>query len=577
MLPARRLGFAALLSTLVLTAPAPAEDSPLAQVPAQAPIVFHFRGYGRIKERIVTLAKNAAPDLAPLAEGQVDRAMGKVLEGRDLKALPPDGSIFFAFLEVPQQGEKEPMAAVIARVTSYNAFRDGVLKEDERKTLKKEDGFEVVTSENGNQVYFLDRKEYAVITPRKEVVERLSKKSDQTLASKLDKDDARRLMEPDVGVYVDVAAINKVYGPVIQQFRQQMEGFIDQMGPLFGKGNEGLIEIAKVFYGAMFQVQEDSQTVLLSLDFQPQGLAVHVQARVGADSKTGRTLKTFHRDDFKSLARMPTHQLIYAGMDVDGKAWQQFMPWMYGVMGGKDSSEDMKAALKELADVKPQSSVMASNIPIGGLAVWQYADPARAADAQLKLLQSFGSGSSFSMMQFKDKPEIKANERTYRDFKLNFAKFTWDLDKMAERIPGGGERALESMKKMMGEAISTWFGTDGKRYVQVTAKDWAQAKHILDAYLDGKNTIGAAPAYAEVRKHLPAQSTLLVLIDLPRYVGSIMSMFRGQDTEAPAPSGKPTYLGLAVTLRPELGSLEIWVPASAVGEVRKALPGGGGQ
>ena len=41
--------------------------------------------------------------------------------------------------------------------------------------------------------------------------------------------------------------------------------------------------------------------------------------------------------------------------------------------------------------------------------------------------------------------------------------------------------------------------------------------------------------------------------------------------DAKAPAGKPAYLGIAVVLRPGHGGFELFVPAAAVGPVRKVV------
>ncbi len=593
MLPARRLAFAALLSALVLAAQAPAEDSPLAQVPDHAPVVIHVRGYGRVKDRIVTMAKNAAPDMAAMIQLGVEAGIAKALNGRELKGLAPDGSIFLVLLELPEPGKDqdlhEPMAAVIARITNYADFRDGILHEDERKTLKKEDGYEVATTENDKQVYFVDRKDYVIVSPRKDVAQRLSKKQGQGLAATIHPNEARRLLEPDVAVYVDMAAINKTYGPAIQQGRQQIEKLLEEGNPFFNKGNESYAEMFKLVFGGFFQAVEDGQSATLSLDFRPQGLALHARARFRADTATGKTLKTFQTSDLKEIGTLPEGSMIYSAVKVDPAMMKGMKSMLYGVMTkGLDAEAQKKVrqAFKELTDAGPRTDMGAINLPTQGIQVWDYEDPAKAVEAERKLFETLKAGGSFQFTVLKGKPELKADERTYRDFKLSHLKLEWDLDKMVEGIPGGGQAAIDSMKKLMGEGLNVWFGTNGKTYVQVSGKDWKQAKHYLDAYLDGKATLGQEQAFRDSRKHLPAQTTMLVLMDMPVYVRmvagyamAILGRGTGEDaTKAPA-KGTPSYLGVAITLRPEVGSFDLWLPGSSVAEIRKAFESfrGGGQ
>jgi hypothetical protein len=260
-------------------------------------------------------------------------------------------------------------------------------------------------------------------------------------------------------------------------------------------------------------------------------------------------------------------------MEIDAAVLKSLQPWMYGVTARKGAdAEALNTALAELAAARPRNNVSTTDMPIRGLQVWHYEDPASAATAQLKLLQTLDAGSTFQFTALKEKPQIKAGAWTHRDFKLHHVKFVWDLEKLGARIPGGGAGAAEAMKKVLGEDLNVWFGTDGKTYVQVAAKDRKEAQRMLDAYLDGKDSLGTQQAFLDTRKHLPARTTMIVLIDLPRYAQFFMNIMKaqaGQEAGQPAEKTKPSYLGLAITLRSEVGSFDLWVPGSAIGEIGK--------
>jgi hypothetical protein len=140
-------------------------------------------------------------------------------------------------------------------------------------------------------------------------------------------------------------------------------------------------------------------------------------------------------------------------------------------------------------------------------------------------------------------------------------------------------KMVEGMKKLMGEGSKVWFGTDGKKgFVSINADDWESAQQLLDNYLDKKGTVGEEKAYAEARKHLPVEATLISLVDVPAYaaimtdyaqnlLGGILPIPAGALT--PAVKGKTSFLGFSVTLQPERGSVDFWLPASAVSELYK--------
>ncbi len=219
---------------------------------------------------------------------------------------------------------------------------------------------------------------------------------------------------------------------------------------------------------------------------------------------------------------------------------------------------------------------MSFNYPTGGLQVWQYRDPAKAAAAQLKLFQDFQNGESFQSVPLKEKPVVKPDAQTYRGFKLGSVRLVWDFDKFAEKFPQGKEM-IEVTKRFMGESLNSWFGTDGKVYVSVTAKDWPAAQQLLGAYLDRKDTLGKRQTYQEARQNLPAETTLLSLLDIPQFVQAMAGAFgpimqaQGLPVQIPelkAPKGRSLF-GFALTLRPEVISFDLWVPVTTVSEVKK--------
>jgi hypothetical protein len=552
-------------------------ESALAQVPAEAPIVIHLHGLERTKDRLVTMIQNALPDLAPMVKAKLDEAMKEGLEGRQIKGLPKDGSIFVVFPEMPKPGEDVPHVAVIAAVSDYKAFRDGVLTEDERKSLKSDKaGYDQATID-GQDVFFVDRKGYVVVTPQKDVATQLTKKQ-AGLDSKLNKDLAAKLMAADVAVYVDMGAVNKEFGDQIKAFKPLLEFGLQQAG---GQLDKNTLEMTKAMFNGFFQLLEDSRGFLLGAEFRPEGLAIHNQVLIANDTKIDALLKKAHRAAYPDLAKLPADQMGYFAMYFGPELYEAFQPFITGIFADGDAKEAkaVKDALNQIQQAGMEAVIGEFNLPPQGLSISQVKDPAKAVAGNLHLLQQFKEGGTYGSAVLKGKPEVKPNAETVRGFKLNYVHITYDFDKMAEKLPGGGKEATDAMKAMMGDGIKMWFGTDGKSYVQITAPSWDAAKRLFEEYLDGKNAIGKQKPFEESVKQLPTQATLMGLVDVPQYVAAMSKymgpLLKGQGLPVEIPpltatKGK-TYAGMALTLRPEQGSVDIWVPGTTVSEVRKMV------
>src|SRR5205823_6892560 len=131
-------------------------------------------------------------------------ALKEGLEDKKLAGLEKDGPIFVAFLELPGPDTQVPAMAVIARVSKYAEFRDGLLSEDERKSLKPNaDGGER-TEIKGQEMFFLDRSGWAIVTPHKDTAALLTK-NNPGLDTKLSKEITTRFLDADVSLYATLA------------------------------------------------------------------------------------------------------------------------------------------------------------------------------------------------------------------------------------------------------------------------------------------------------------------------------------------------------------------------------------
>jgi hypothetical protein len=401
----------------------------LAAVPAQAPIVVHVRGIERTKERLTAFLNAAVPDFGPVAADQLDALVKSGLEGRKLDGLVKDGPVFVAVLELPPPGGgSEPPVVLIARVSGYAAFRDGLLTEDERKNLKKENGYDQAEL-NGRETYFVDRDGYVAMTTSKDAAALLAKKP-AGLDGKVSADLAKQLLDSDLSVYVNLTAVNKEYGDQIKAARQGLETILDSVPA--GGASKASMEYAKVMYGGMFQAIEDGKAFLASADFRPEGLRVHFQFQVGPTTKTNTFLHDQKPGGLDAIGTLPAGLTTYSGTQMTGDLLKAMAPLMLGAIGGEgDAQKQTEAAIAKLIEAGGAGSYSGANLPPAGVQVQTFADPAKGVAAMLSLFRAMGDGGTFQNAYLKGKPDIKENAQDHKGFKLHAAHFFWDLDKFA--------------------------------------------------------------------------------------------------------------------------------------------------
>jgi hypothetical protein len=100
-------------------------------------------------------------------------------------------------------------------------------------------------------------------------------------------------------------------------------------------------------------------------------------------------------------------------------------------------------------------------------------------------------------------------------------------------------------------------------------------------YLDGKEPLANVAAFKRVREQLPPEANLILVAEIESAITGLVTSMKGAADVIPGfphlgplkklEAGKPTYLGLAVTLKGEIATVTGYVPASSIDAARKML------
>ncbi len=436
---------AAAVFALAVAAPpartAPANDSPLAQVPADAPVVIHLNGLESIRDHVVAFLKNAVPDQAPLVEKQSENFLKNGFQGRKLKGLAKDGPIFVVLTEMPKPGDNPPKMAIIAAVTDYAEFRDNVLSEDEKKGLKKGDGFESTASDMGGDIFFVDRKDYVVVTPNKDLAKALAKPPAKGLDGKMSKAQAKKFLSSDMGVYVNMVDVNKEYADQIKAAHEAVEEQLKKAEQLNEKSTKLALSMAKQFIGPLFQAVEDGRSTLLTLEVRPDGVALHTDAEFLKDSKTAGLLKGSKLAAFKGLSKLPAGQFAYVGISISPALTKLVGPLMQGLAADPESkgAKALADAFEQWVKAGPTEQVVSTTIPPTGISILKCAEPKQAVKAAVRMLEAQGEEGGLQSAFLKGKPEVKPDAEKYKDIEFTYVHMEFDFDKLFPTTAGGKE------------------------------------------------------------------------------------------------------------------------------------------
>jgi len=428
------------------------------------------------------------------------------------------------------------------------------------------------------------RKNYVVLASDKETAKLFAKGGEKGLDTSMSKETAKAFLGQDVAAYVNLKEINKQFGAQIRGFKT----IIDLA--LQGGGAMGIdkkqAEMLKQMFEGFLQLMNDGVAAVIGLEFRPEGANLRFAAQFGSDTETNAFLKKFKPATLAELGSLPVGQLIYTASNFD-PSMSKTLSALLKESQADDENEDVKkaieAAMKELTENGRVIELAAGNLPANSLEVAEYKDGAKAVASQLKLFKALAKTSSFGSVPLKDKPVVKENAETVGDYKLHSVKLSFDLDKAVENLPEGVKDATrKTLERMTGDNTTIWFGSSGKKVVQITAKDWPAGKAMLDEYLQGKGPIDKDESFQATRKQLPAEATIVMIADTPRFLHFMLDMIKEQAGAIPGfpgggipdlkvPKGKPAYFGLALTMKDEYVNFDLFVPVTAVQQVRKML------
>jgi hypothetical protein len=563
-----------------------AQDKSLELVPAKAPLVIQMNGFDKARNKLGKFLGSALPDLAPKLVKQLDDAIKEAADGRELKAITKEGRIYLVFTELNDLIEN-PRIAVLVPVTSFMEFKDTFFKPDERKNIKKEgDGVESVKMEGKETtLYLAERKEYVFIGTEKEIAKTFVKANDGGLDKVLSRDTKDAFLKQDLAVYADMKEINKQFGAQIKEFKGIIEMGIEGAGGMIDKKQS---EQIKQMFTGLIQLIDDAVAAVIGIEFRDEGVNLKLLAQFGPETETNGLLKKLKPAALTELGTLPSGQLAYTVTNFEpslSKTISMLLKESAAHDEDANAQKSIEDALKELSENGRTIELSAGDIMNqGALEIAHYKDAAKAVSSRLKMFKAMTKTASFGSVPLKGKPEIKEEAEAAGAFKFHLVKLTFDFDKAVENLPEMIRDATRtSMLKMMGERANTWFGSDGKKVISVSAKNWNDARTVIDAYLKGDKPIAKDESFQATRKNLPPEATLIFVADTARLVEMIFEAIREMTAGIPgafpggnfpaikAPMAKPAYFGFALVLKAEYGSVDLYVPTVAVAQVRKMI------
>jgi hypothetical protein len=560
-------GFVSLTLALALGQAPSAEAAWMKALPADLDIAIHLRGLGTVKSDLASMIKGMSPTAEQSLVPQLDQGLQAIRKQISEQVLPPDSPIV-ALVRLPKPGEdpgpKGPPFLTVAAIKDYPALQKSGFGLQNIKSKKESGGYDTNTGMDnaGNEqtVYSYKGNGFAAVSNDEDLIKAVAKPSGgKTLDSKLSGEVAARFFGGDIGLYVDLATIQERYGEQIDALRQNIPGVAQGLGQQ-GGGDPAALQAQM---DALFQGLKNAKALAFNFDFASDGLKLSGVATVKDDSGVAKA----RTGTGEMLTRMPDDASFYvytnASVDTIEKLARSNFQTMMGA-GAKDSP-DLKKGFDLQREAGVQDTAMAMSMGQGTRQVLLVAatDPKKFVEG-ITTLSKAQKPSSGGEGVVKD-VTITPNAETYKQLRLNRATVTLDLAKLAEKVPNN-QGGAEALRKMLGgDTTNTWYGTDGKRVVSATAKDWDQARAMIDQVLgSGGGGLGASASYKAIRSKLPAKVGTLLLVSAQgalQAAAANLGAMTGRPAEVPGDVPKaPAYFGGALTRSAGGYTFEFLVP-----------------
>jgi hypothetical protein len=552
---------------------APAEASLLKAAPVDVDVAVRIRGVEATRDDLLAMLKAMNPDWANMAEGAL---AGPLAHFREMHGAHASTSPFVALLRLGEGGGDggPPPFAVIVPSDDYK----GTIKElsgGKDVELKHQDGdYDAFDGPGGQGTWYAAHSPGIVaFGPSKDLIASIARPGGKTLDTVVTGASAKAFLGGDLGIYVNAASLTKRYADQIEQARQTFMAALDQAGPQVG--NAGTLQFIKDFYGGLFDSLKYADVLTLNVDLADKGLHLASYLKVKPDSDIARSIAEVRSGHGSQMGHLAPGALGYVYMDTKTRTLERLMGMGLRMFNpGKPSPEQEKALAEFHALGRVETlGQMSMEGGMRGISEMWVDDPRKFIDASLSLLRAMGGGEAKVYKDIKVDPAAQ----TYRGMTFTHASVTVNMEKLAELFPNNPAQA-ESMKAMFGDGhLDYWYGTDGKRLLQVMAKSWEEARSFIDPYLDGNRGIGQSAGFQAARGPLPEQASVLLLYSAQELV---RMMARQMATVANNPNLKPpadlpadpAFLGASLTPHaPEGYEFHLVIPTSVGTVIAKGL------
>jgi hypothetical protein len=549
-------------------------DEVLALLPNDAALVVRMasldRFAGGFKDMVSTLGPLAAP-----AAGGIDHGLSEMFAiGADDSAIDRKSPAYLAAFAL--EGTPEPVVRIV-KTADEAKLRRAVLKAGADETLpveKRDDGFEKI-SKDGRDWFFARRGEWVLYTPREEVVKSIAA-FDKPFAAPA----GEMMDEGEAGVIINVARLIEVYGDKLDEQRDKLRRYIDDLPKELLGGDNSTTDprATKKMYSDLAELAinagYDAEWATGRVNLSAAGVGLAVLLGIKADTSTSDLLAANPPTSFEALGLLPagaTAYVAYTSYSPGLIEWSR--DWLKLAYGeNTETTKKLLAALDVIAAAQVSTTSTSFSFPSGVDTSMTTVSLKQAKDAE-KLRGALAEYEPAANQQdtplFSQSVERQADAEKYQDRPVDLLTTHVKFKDVADPGQQIGQKFLE--KLFGGLEMQTRLTTVEGMVVQAGGNDPKYLHSALDALQSGEKIVGLDEAYAAARDQLAEKANVIFLLNAPRLIIDLISLFRTIPpldmvlAQAPINLGAQpatSYAGFSLGTQPQAVRLDAFIPVS---------------
>lgn len=495
----------------------------LRSVPADVPVVARVRALHDVRGDLLAMLKAMSPSAEEAVRGGIEQNMQAF--GASF-GEPAARHPFLVMMRLPDPARPtSPAWGVIVQADDYAAVLKS-LGQDGAEAPRPTDGVDSFPGKFGLALYATKGAGWVAFGPDEALI-RAVRKPQASLDERLSAEIKARLLAGDLGLYLDIAAVQTQYGEAFEQFKPMILAQIEQAQAPDDPQAARSLEGAKAMIEGLTRLLKVGEGLALSVELDASALALSSLATVRPDSSAAEGLAKARTGTGALMARLPGDLMIYLFADTPPGSGPNLPRAPAPGLEPKTSPEVDRAVAKRMQALDGRLVMGMSFAPMRVVGLADPKDPEAAVRASREASQA-----RQALNDKADASKVEPDALNHGGFRLDRVTTKIDPKVVAAARPDVPNFAQIFGKMLPGDALSEYTGTDGQLFLTAVAPSDDQVKAQIEAIQDASRSLGGVAAWPALRAKLPRRATVLVAMNAQEVVKMLLSVMAAASGKA---------------------------------------------